>query len=104
MGQLQDLVIRLQRRGLDRFGSLLRLWWLLLKKEESLELHPRSWGAVRLLNVIKVWDDSRQDNLAILLCNYLFANSTAEAHQQQHNLVMGAIVEDLATLTRDVLP
>ena len=103
-GELQDLKIRLRRHGLDRFGSPLMLCWLLLRKEESLELHPRSWAVVRLINVIKIWDVSKQHNLTTLLHGYLLGNQTTEAHQQQYYCVMEGIMEDLATLTGEMVP
>jgi len=99
---LQDLQIRLQRHGLDRFGSPMMLCWMLLRKEKSLELHPRSWAIVRFINVIKTWDVSRQRNLMTLLLGYLLGNLASEDHQQQHNCVMEGIAEDLATLTKEM--
>jgi hypothetical protein len=71
---------------------------LLLKKEESLELHPRSWAVVRLMNVIKNWEVSKQHDLTRLLRGYLSDNQTIEAHQQQYYDIMEGIREDLATL------
>ena len=79
------------------------LLWLLLGKEETFELHPRSWIVVRLINVIKIWDDSKQHNLTTLLYGYLFGNPTTEAHQQQYYCVMEGIKEDLATLTGEMV-
>jgi hypothetical protein len=97
-GELQDLKIRLQRHRLDRFGLPMMLCMLLLKKEESLELHPRSWAVVRLMNVIKNWEVSKQHDLTRLLRGYLSDNQTIEAHQQQYYDIMEGIREDLATL------
>jgi hypothetical protein len=92
-GELQDLNIRLQRHGLDRLGSPMMLCWLLLGKRESLELHPRSWAVVRLVNVIKMWDVSKKHNLTTLLHGYLLGNQTTEALQQQYHCVMEGIME-----------
>jgi hypothetical protein len=79
------------------------LCWLLLRKDESLELHPRSWAVVRLTNVIKIWDVSKQHNLTTLLHGYLLGKQSTEAHQQQHYCVMEGIMEDLATLTGEMV-
>jgi hypothetical protein len=103
-GELQDLEKRLRRHGLNRFGSPLTLCWLLLRKEESSELHPRSWTVVRLINVIKTWDVSKQYNLTTLLYGYLLGNQITEAHQQQYYCVIEGIIEELATLTGDMVP
>lgn len=100
-GELQDLKIRLRRHGFDRFGSPMMLCWLLLRKEESLELHPRSWAVVRLMNVIKMWDVSKQHNLGTLLHGYLLGGQTTEAHQQLYYRVMEGIREDMATLNEE---
>jgi hypothetical protein len=101
-GELQRLKIRLQRHGLDRSGSTLMLSWVLLRKEESLELHPRSWVVVRFINVIKTWDVSRQRNLTALLLGYLRGNLASEPHQQQYKCVIKDIMEDLATLAEEM--
>jgi hypothetical protein len=91
--ELQDLKTR---HGL---GSPMMLCWLLLGKGESFELHPRSWAVVRLINIIKMWDISKQQNLMTLLHGYLLGNQTTEARQQQYDSVIEGIMEDLATLT-----
>jgi hypothetical protein len=80
------------------------LLWLLLGKEESFELHPRSWVVVRLINIIKKWDVSKQHNLTTLLHGYLFGNPTTESHQQQYRSVMDGTMEDLITLTGEMVP
>jgi hypothetical protein len=103
-GELQDLKIRLQHHGLDRFGSPMMLCWVLLRKEESLELHPRSWAVVRLINVIKLWDVSKQHNLTTLLHGYLLDNQTTKAHKEQYYCVIEGIMEELAILTRETVP
>jgi hypothetical protein len=100
-GELQGLKIRLRRHGFDRFGSPLVLCWLLLSKEESLALHPRSWAVVRLINVIKTWDVSKQHNLTTLLHGYLLGDQTTEAHEQLYYRVMESIREDMATLNEE---
>jgi hypothetical protein len=102
--ELQDLEIRLRRHGLDRLGSPRMLCWLLLRKEESWELHPRSCTVVRLINVIKIWDVSKQHDLTTLLHGYLLGNQTTDAHLQQYSCVMEGIMEDLATLTGERVP
>jgi hypothetical protein len=94
-GELQDLNIRLQRHGLDRLGSPMMLCWLLLGKGESMELHPRSWVVVRLINHIKGWDVSKKHNLTTLLHGYLLGNQTTEELQQQYHCVMEGILEEL---------
>jgi hypothetical protein len=101
--ELQDMKIRLRRHGLDRFGTPRMLCWLLLRKEESLELHPRSWAVVRLINVIKMWDVSKQHNLTTLLHGYLLGNQITEAHQQLFYGVMEGIMEDFATSTGEIV-
>jgi hypothetical protein len=59
---------------------------------------------VRLINIIKVWDVSKQHNLTTLLYGYLLGNQTAEAYQQQYHRVMEGILEDLATLIGEIVP
>jgi hypothetical protein len=103
VGELQDLQVRLQRHGLDRFGSPMMLCWLLLRKEESLEPHPRSWAVVRFINVIKIWDVSKQHDLTTLLHGYLLGNQTTDAHLQQYSCVMEGIMEDLANSTGEIV-
>jgi hypothetical protein len=102
-GELQDLEVRLRRYRLDRSGSPMMLCWLLLRKEESLELHPRSWAVIRLINVIKIWDVSKQHDLTTLLHGYLLGNQTTGAHLQQYCCVMEGIMEDLANLTGEMV-
>jgi hypothetical protein len=104
VGELQYLQIRLSRHGLDRFGSPMMLCWLLLREEEILELHPRSWAVVRLLNIIKVWNISRQHKLTTLLYGYLLCDEANEAQQQQHYSFMKDIMEDLTTLAARMVP
>jgi hypothetical protein len=101
--ELQDLNIRLRRHGLDRFGSPMTLCWLLLREEESFKLHPRSWAVVRLINIIKMWEVSRQYNLTALLCGYLLYNQTTAAHQQLRYYIMEGIVKDLDSLTGEMI-
>lgn len=104
VGELQYLQIRLSRHGLDRFGSPMILCWLLLREEDILELHPRSWVVVRLINIIKVWNVSRQHKLTTLLYGYLLCDEASEAQQQQHYSVMKEIMDDLTTLTAHMTP
>jgi hypothetical protein len=101
-GELQDLYLRLRHRGINQSVSHLLLCWLLLRKEESLELHSRSWAVVRFMNVIKTWDVSIQHNLTALLLGYLLGNQTAEALQQKYDFVMEGILEDLALTEEEV--
>jgi hypothetical protein len=54
------------------------------------------------MDVIKMWDFSKQGNLTTLLLGYLLCNLTSEAHQQQYNCVMEAMMEDLAPSTKEM--
>jgi hypothetical protein len=99
--ELQDLEGRLRRQCLDRFGSPMMLCWLLLRKEESVELHPRSWAVVRYINVIKTWDVLKQQNLTTLLQSYLLGKKATEA---QYHRVMKSIMQDMAILIGEMVP
>jgi hypothetical protein len=102
--ELQDLEGRLRRQRLDRFGSPMMLCWLLLRKEESVELHPRSWAVVRHINVIKTWDMSKRQNLTTLLQSYLLGKKATETQRQQYHLVMKGVMQDMATLIGEMVP
>ena len=96
-GELQELQERLRRQKLDRRGSPLLLFWALLKKEDSGELHPRSWATVRFLSVIKVWSGEKQQALATLLHGYLLSCEPAEAQRRRYYLVMEGLMEEPGT-------
>lgn len=102
--ELQNLEGRLWRQHLDRFGSPIMLCWLLLRKEESVELHPRSWAVVKHINIIKTWDVSRQQNLTTLLQGYLLGKRVSEAQRQQYHGVMKGVMQDMAALIGEVVP
>lgn len=79
------------------------LCWLLLGKGESFELHPRSWAVVRLINVVKIWDISKQHHLTKTLYGYLLGKETTKAHQQQYYYVMEGIMKLTPEPQEDVL-
>jgi hypothetical protein len=89
--ELQRLQMRLLKHGLDRSGSTVMLCELLLKKEEYLEVHHRSYPVVRIMNVVKAWNIRQQGDLARLLYGYL-ANFYSPDAERLHRERVVAII------------
>ncbi|KAJ9611185.1 hypothetical protein H2200_004368 [Cladophialophora chaetospira] len=102
--ELQDLQRRIRLGHLETCGSPMMLCWLLLRKEEPIAVHPRSWAIVRHINLIKMWDLRQQRGLTTLLVGYLLIDQTAEAQMRQYNAVMEGVMEDMAGLNAESIP
>jgi hypothetical protein len=102
--ELQQLQDRLKRHQLDRFGSPMMLCWMLLKKEESGDVHPRSWVVVRHISVIKKWDADKQSDLSTLLNGFLLGNEPAEAQQRRYHSIMESIMKSEESLSERSTP
>ena len=93
--ELEKLRLRLVRHGLDHYGSNLMLCELLLKEENSVEVHIRGWQLVRIMNLVKAWGIERQDDLASLLYGYLSCTYSLDVEGQHYERVMNQIKLDL---------
>jgi hypothetical protein len=101
---LDALLAQLSPYGLDgstssshsSTGSPMMLCWLLLKRDETLELHEISWSVVRHVNVVKAWNPRVQHALAALLYGYLAGEAETDAHQRRHDLLIEGVLRDMA--------
>ncbi|OAL22218.1 hypothetical protein AYO22_07262 [Fonsecaea multimorphosa] len=73
----KDQLVAIQKRfvdhRIDKEGSLEKVWQVLMTQQEApqLQLHPRSWSIVEMVNAIKHLKISTVDALSRLLLGYL---------------------------------
>ncbi|EXJ69485.1 uncharacterized protein A1O5_07521 [Cladophialophora psammophila CBS 110553] len=105
----QDQLIAVQRRlvdhGIDKEGSLEKVWQVLMTQQEApqLQLHPRTWPIVEMVNVIKHLNISTVDALSQLLLGYLLPetcdNAVEDFRYEKIMLQLHFELDGLADLT-----
>ena len=75
---------RLVDHHLDEEGSLEKTWQLIMTQQEApqLQLHPRTWSVVEIVNVVKHVNVATMDALSRLLLGYLLPETCVPSNEE----------------------
>ena len=100
--QMMRAQSRLREHNIDQEGSPQRAWQVLMTQAETpnLQLHPRAWSVVEMVNVLKHLSVSTMDSLSQLLLEWVLPETYEHVEEYRYERILLKIHCELDRLAR----